>query len=929
MDKARIANLSHQSLLARLWVTLPAATLMAAVCLLPAPAGAQMDQEAGRQRNGTEVLDLPLSGPAYAIAREAYAAYDAKDYATAIAKVREAIRQRPDVDSLKVLLLEAIEASGQLQEAEREAQKLLAEGNRSPQIIHQMSRIKSALAQKAAESVYAALEKNDFEVAISQAQEAVRLNPDQNTFRHLLILAQLRARRFAEAETSASDALASDSEDAIAATFRAVSRLNESNGQNKQQAIADFERALAQDRIAETEKNEIRLIAADYLIAIGEFARAENVLSDFSGDRKQKDARIARIAEHKRSHSSLPSSVSRVPVPKLECRETPYDSVCFILPGLPGADAGFPAAAEAYQAASTGNYSLAIAKIREAIRLSPENEDYRTAEKNMLAAQKAGVSFGGPAAVAAGQAYDLQRRGDFAGAIRHAREAVALAPRQQQLRALLVNLLISAGREAEAIREINTTFAQLGTDAQLLQQRGYLLLQANEPARAVDDFANALPLVKSPSERRTLLLAMADAATAADQPERALDALSLLGTSGSFDVAYRRGNILRGLERYDEALAAFTQAVTSAPTAEDRARAKAAQISAYVSLGQQSVARQLFETAKQTGELNALPALDVAYLALRVGDPVAASQQFTLVQKRGELRGLALVDAAYAARQVFDNDLAVELLKSAIDTIGPTLEPQYLWGLRREVADLTRTWGAYTSVTYGAVGSGAFSPQTSSGSTTQTGTEIYWRPPVIGNRNGSTLDFFMRNFTTLHDDLGGPVGFRTMQGSFGVRWKPLQNYNVIVEAARLFRIGSDSREDTMVRAAYFDGRGGDLRMDVPSWWLWQVSGEVGHYFDIDQTFATLDAKLGRSFRLDSISDRLMITPFVGVTANFDNLLDTKWAAGAGPGINARYWFREDKYNAPRSYVDLNVQYRFKLLEDDRAQGLFASLTLAY
>ena len=40
-----------------------------------------------------EILPLPLSGPAYAIANEAYGAYNRKDYDLAIAKAREALEQ--------------------------------------------------------------------------------------------------------------------------------------------------------------------------------------------------------------------------------------------------------------------------------------------------------------------------------------------------------------------------------------------------------------------------------------------------------------------------------------------------------------------------------------------------------------------------------------------------------------------------------------------------------------------------------------------------------------------------------------------------------------------------------------------------------------------------------------------------------------------
>jgi hypothetical protein len=51
----------------------------------------------------------------------------------------------------------------------------------------------------------------------------------------------------------------------------------------------------------------------------------------------------------------------------------------------------------------------------------------------------------------------------------------------------------------------------------------------------------------------------------------------------------------------------------------------------------------------------------------------------------------------------------------------------------------------------------------------------------------------------------------------------------------------------------------------------------------------------------------------------------------GPGFNVRYWFREDHYNAPRSYLDFGVQYRTSLGggESDRAKGWFMNMTLSY
>ena len=55
----------------------------------------------------------------------------------------------------------------------------------------------------------------------------------------------------------------------------------------------------------------------------------------------------------------------------------------------------------------------------------------------------------------------------------------------------------------------------------------------------------------------------------------------------------------------------------------------------------------------------------------------------------------------------------------------------------------------------------------------------------------------------------------------------------------------------------------------------------------------------------------------------------KTAAGIGPGITLRRWFREDVYDAPRSYFDLTLQYRARITGDDRMKGLYLNGLLSY
>jgi|GEM_PF-1559472 len=49
----------------------------------------------------------------------------------------------------------------------------------------------------------------------------------------------------------------------------------------------------------------------------------------------------------------------------------------------------------------------------------------------------------------------------------------------------------------------------------------------------------------------------------------------------------------------------------------------------------------------------------------------------------------------------------------------------------------------------------------------------------------------------------------------------------------------------------------------------------------------------------------------------------------GPGLMWRIWYREDDYHAPRSYLDIIFQYRFRLSDADRAEGLSIRITNAF
>ncbi len=75
---------------------------------------------------------LPLSGAAYRIAEQAFAAYERGDYRAAYQQSTEAIRLRPDVVRLHLLQIYALQKLGRGGEAQQQARRALDAGLKDP-----------------------------------------------------------------------------------------------------------------------------------------------------------------------------------------------------------------------------------------------------------------------------------------------------------------------------------------------------------------------------------------------------------------------------------------------------------------------------------------------------------------------------------------------------------------------------------------------------------------------------------------------------------------------------------------------------------------------------------------------------------------------------------------------------------------------------
>ncbi len=251
----------------------------------------------------------------------------------------------------------------------------------------------------------------------------------------------------------------------------------------------------------------------------------------------------------------------------------------------------------------------------------------------------------------------------------------------------------------------------------------------------------------------------------------------------------------------------------------------------------------------------------------------------------------------------------------------------------------------------------------------------------------------------------GTSGIPTTIGSLGMRFTPSTEVGLTFGLERQFNLGSATRRGTFSPAprelrcapdlrnqtAHYQtdaGSGGwlayvtyglyegtTLRIDRPDWFTMEGYVQAGYSWQDmpakfwlrnnttgtdteklsgrlqrDQAFGAGELRVGRSYRMDAISERLVFFPYAVIGAdwlwnkNRVTGLDiegaesfrlfgdsTSWSMGAGPGFNLRYWFREGHYTAPMSYLDLTTQYRFNIGggQADRAKGLFINLTLSY
>ncbi|MDR6673421.1 hypothetical protein [Xanthomonas sp. 1678] len=801
---------------------------------------------------------------AFALATQAYDAYNNDHMAEAADKAEQAFRQQPQQGAWAILWVAALEAQQKFEQAEAAAATAVQLG--APNVADLQAKrvaLGRQRAVKPAQEGYQALIAQDFAAAAGFARQAVAYAPDVASHRLLLMTVQLLDGQLSAAEDTADQALDNDSEDTVALVMRGYLRQRQLR---TTEANADFDAALRQDWLDAQQQRNVRLLAVDAAIAAGDRERAARLLQPLQADpladaddtaRQQIGQAVAQREKALRKARAVPTlTLAAYPAPFQQCRDTPYGTQCELTPAdLQGSGS---AAQRAYAAYGRQDYQEAIREAQRALQESPDNASLQ----NLLTT------------------------------------ALAAGDRAQQ---------------AQARQRLDSALGQRPADAGLLMQRGYLYQRSGEPAQALDDFRAAEATGKAPP---SVVLDQAYASAAQGDNTQAVALLR-----SAIDRADQGRLPLDKAQRYNT-------------------RSSIANLSREWGLIASAGYRGARQAATNLGGSAISTPGDSAF-----GTVEAFWRPEALNNRHGTLEAYARM-----ANTLYDEGGTFESVRAVDPCTGEATEDARA---RAERLSRSRSIAGWPSTI------GSFGVRYAFG------------------RTGLSAGIERRQFLGTATRNGG-----VYPDSAAIQCRIQRDSNQPLQVNTLARYRLDSNAGgwmSYLTYGFYQGTG--VRTDVNQWWTLSGYAQAGYSWDdnrarfsvdrLDATgapvenlldsdgrlhraqwFAAAELRLGRSYRFGAEQTRWVLTPSVVVGADWLDqrtrvsgiaypligkqafaLSDTdrSWSLGAGPGLGVRYWFREDRYNAARSSLDLSVQYRFAIGGGDtqRAKGLFATATFYY
>lgn len=496
---------------------------------------------------------------------------------------------------------------------------------------------------------------------------------------------------------------------------------------------------------------------------------------------------------------------------------------------------------------------------------------------------------------AASRAYAAYTRQDYAEAITQARLAAEQDPGNTELQRLLTTTLSAGNRVQmrESEQRLSAALAQTPQNADLLMQRGYLYQRLRQPGLALQDFRSARRTGKVPGtvvlNEAYAMAAMGDNPSAVRRLRHAID----MDDAGTLDLdeqqRFNTRSAIAGLDREWGATVTLGYRGARPATSID-------------GVAQSTAGDTLFSTA----ELYWRPSqFNNPYGMLDVYGRLTN----TLYDEGSSYRASQNVDPCTGASTAFNGDASTSRSVTGFpSTVGAI-------GVRYMLANTGLTFGLERRFFIGsATREGDIYPASDRDRCAAQGTQTRYK---LGANAGSWLHYITYGFyrgTELRRDQSN--------------WWTTSFYS------QLGYLYEDNKASFTVREVDAGGKATGVQD--------KDNGRLRR----QQVFLSNELRFGRSFRLAAASPNLVVFPHVVGAADWNWQKDQAavsegkasltrdphtWSLGAGPGVALRYWFREDHYNAPRSYLDASVQYRFPIGggNTEQAKGLFMNLTLSY
>ena len=149
--------------------------------------------------------------------------------------------------------------------------------------------------------------------------------------------------------------------------------------------------------------------------------------------------------------------------------------------------------------------------------------------------------------------------------------------------------------------------------------------------------------------------------------------------------------------------------------------------------------------------------------------------------------------------------------------------------------------------------------QRASGS--QFGAELFWAPPLPGKGSGEgnarRFQLSTRLFAALDDDTLAPK-WESAQLAAGVRYRPLENQNLVLSFERLSASAQDARDGWLPRAMWSWQDGGDIEPFKRHWNYTSLFADVSYVWASSSSWQALGQVVqGRAFKL---TDRTALIP---------------------------------------------------------------------